>query len=520
MSVGDPANQPSGAQGGQNAANGPSTVTYAGAVEHTDEARAQAQVAQDPLSKGFTGAIFGPGMEADAKSGADKAAAQYAASQAQSLGHDITTKTGPHTGGHNYLAYPQDELHQMVNSNADPDGVNAQGQTYTDIGNDFADLTDTLNKAVGTASVAWQGKAAAGGASFTTAMSSWHASTAQGAQYAGTQMFDQSQALSQARANMPPPVATPTVSDLQHALMTYNPLDSASINTLENLANQADAGNSNHQVMARVAQQYDAQLGTSATLPAFSAPTQFNPNQPAPAGSTGSGATGSTSGTGSGGTSMKYAHGLSGAPVGAGAGNAGSGVSGGRPGSGLPTVNPGQSASSGQGSQTQPPNGSTTAQGAGSYPPPTITGQGADGPGPTAGAGPMGGGGTGSSYGAGPIGGPFGPVGGGASYGGGGSTWGPTGSRIGGGSGGSAPGQGGARSGASAGANAAEESSLEGSTAGTRGSTAGAAGGLGPGRGRGGEDREHRRPEYLMESDPDSLFGTDEKTIPPVLGLE
>jgi hypothetical protein len=520
MSASDPANQSSGNPGSQGTASTPSTVTYAGNVEQTDEARAQAQVAQDPLSRGVTGAVFGSSLAANAKSRADKAAGQYAASQAQRLGHEITTKAGPHTGGHNYLSYQQDELHQMVNSNADPESVNAQGQTYTDIGNDFAELTDALNKAVSTASVAWQGKAAAGGASFTTAMSSWHGSTAQGAQYAGTQMFEQSQALSQARASMPPPVATPTVGDLQHALMTYNPLDSASINTLDNLANQYDVANSNHQVMARVAQQYDAQLGSSATLPAFSAPAQFNPNQPAPAGNSSSGATAGASGTGSGATSMKSAHGLSGASVGAASGYAGSGASGGRAGSIPPTINPGQSAASGQGTPSQVPDGSTTAQGAGNYYPPTSTGQGAGGPGPSAGAGPMGGGGTGSPYGAAPVGGAFGPVGGNPSYGGGGSGWGSTGSRIGGGPGGSVPGQGGTRSGVGAGANAAEESALEGSAAGARGSATGAAGGLGGGRGRGSEDREHRRPEYLMESDPDSIFGTDEKTIPPVLGLE
>ncbi|MGX7825604.1 hypothetical protein ACTG9Q_10980 [Actinokineospora sp. 24-640] len=35
---------------------------------------------------------------------------------------------------------------------------------------------------------------------------------------------------------------------------------------------------------------------------------------------------------------------------------------------------------------------------------------------------------------------------------------------------------------------------------------------------RGEEDEEHRRPSYLVEDDPDSLFGTDQVTAPPVIG--
>ena len=40
----------------------------------------------------------------------------------------------------------------------------------------------------------------------------------------------------------------------------------------------------------------------------------------------------------------------------------------------------------------------------------------------------------------------------------------------------------------------------------------------GAGKGKGGEDEDHQRPSYLVEGDPESLFGTDEKTVPPVIG--
>lgn len=76
----------------------------------------------------------------------------------------------------------------------------------------------------------------------------------------------------------------------------------------------------------------------------------------------------------------------------------------------------------------------------------------------------------------------------------------------------------GARSGAAAGAAAAEQQAVRtGAAAGSRGGAVG--GPMGGGRGaRGGEDAEHKSPHYLQENDPDSVFGTDEKTAPPVIG--
>ena len=43
---------------------------------------------------------------------------------------------------------------------------------------------------------------------------------------------------------------------------------------------------------------------------------------------------------------------------------------------------------------------------------------------------------------------------------------------------------------------------------------------MGPGgrRGEGDEDDEHQRPDYLIEADPDAIFGTDQRTSPPVIG--
>ncbi|UMP05059.1 hypothetical protein [Amycolatopsis sp. EV170708-02-1] len=49
---------------------------------------------------------------------------------------------------------------------------------------------------------------------------------------------------------------------------------------------------------------------------------------------------------------------------------------------------------------------------------------------------------------------------------------------------------------------------------------AGAMGPMGAGgrRADGDEDDEHQRPDYLIEADPDAIFGTDQRTSPPVIG--
>jgi hypothetical protein len=56
--------------------------------------------------------------------------------------------------------------------------------------------------------------------------------------------------------------------------------------------------------------------------------------------------------------------------------------------------------------------------------------------------------------------------------------------------------------------------------AGRQGGRGGGFGGapMGAGVGRGDEDLEHQRPEYLIEADPEGVFGTDEPTAPPVIG--
>ncbi|WP_439385100.1 hypothetical protein [Amycolatopsis lexingtonensis] len=122
------------------------------------------------------------------------------------------------------------------------------------------------------------------------------------------------------------------------------------------------------------------------------------------------------------------------------------------------------------------------------------------------GSGPGGGSGSGFGPGFGPGGGGFGPgSSSGASGGTGAGARGP-GSATGAG----VPGEG--RPGAAGG--------VRGGAAGKPGSPG--MGGMGQGAkgGKGEEDAEHQRASYLVEADPESIFGgSDERTVPPVIGL-
>ncbi|HEU5476011.1 MAG TPA: hypothetical protein VFV67_35750 [Actinophytocola sp.] len=271
------------------------------------------------------------------------------------------------------------------------------------------------------------------------------------------------------------------------------------------------------------------------------------PSLPGPGG-TGGGGTGGSGTGGTGGTGGPGGIGIPGGPGGAGGGTGGTGGTGGV--GGIPG-GPGGTTPGGVLPGGRPP---SIPVGGGSRPPGTGPGGGGPGGGPGEGGFPPGGGfpigglpiggglpggEDGLRPGRGPGGGPgFGPGlgGGGAGEGGGGRGVSPFGTGGGGGvdgehggrglgrgPGGTAFGPGGSAPGAGAGALAAEHAATGGGRAGGPGAGGRAGGGMPMGgmagaRGQGDEDGEHQRPSYLVEADPDSLFGTDEMTAPPVIG--
>ncbi|HEX3779062.1 MAG TPA: WXG100 family type VII secretion target [Pseudonocardiaceae bacterium] len=156
--------------------------------------------------------------------------------------------------------------------------------------------------------------------------------------------------------------------------------------------------------------------------------------------------------------------------------------------------------------------GTTSAQG---YTPPNVSNP--------PGTNPYGGGSGGYSPGGGGFGGVGGAGGGSSAAGGFAGGFGAGGLGSGGGYGGSggygsSSGAGGRSGAGGMGAEEEEAGGFGSAAAGAKGST-GATGMGGAGRGGKGQgDTEHKTASYLQENDPNAIFGTDEKTVPPVIG--
>ncbi len=215
----------------------------------------------------------------------------------------------------------------------------------------------------------------------------------------------------------------------------------------------------------------------------------------------------------------------------------GSRYSGGYQGGNGMTTSPGANPTIPQVGANSPTNldpGTTNVQGytpPSSLTPPTVTNPSGPNPsGPSPNSGGSGGysptGGVGSTFGAGGSSGGGGYVGGfglagesGGGYGGS-AAYGGSGGGYGSSGGGAGSTGSGSRSGVGAvGAEEEEEGGGFGSAAAGANGAVGAPGMAGNGRGGKGEgDSEHKAAAYLQENNPEAIFGTDEKTVPPVIG--
>src|SRR6266568_8040103 len=122
----------------------PSTVIYAGTQQQITEAIGEAAADVTPASNTAVGQVL---TELRARTRADQQANQDAMAQANTLQQQVPTRSGPSTGGAYYLGYSQNELHAMVNNQADPAAVNDQGQSFTNVGNGLVDIADRLHAA-------------------------------------------------------------------------------------------------------------------------------------------------------------------------------------------------------------------------------------------------------------------------------------------------------------------------------------------------------------------------------------
>jgi hypothetical protein len=394
----------------------------------------------------------------------------------------------PHPNA-NYPGLPHEELKKLVTVNVDPGSAYKAGDEWKQLAGQLREAAITLDAAINGSQSHWEGAAADLARAHLSKVRDWSADTAEFFNATGTAMHDQVDAAAKAKTDMPEPVNFDPVKMMEQA--AGNPISMITLPAEMYLT--YNASNEAKDKAVKVVETRDASMQlASSSIPAFTPPPDIS----------------------DGGQSSTTV--ASAGPVGSGSGvSAYQGHSGGGSYGGGGSYNPG---SSGYQPVHQGPGG-------GSYTPPQVGG-GTSGPTRVAGYDP----------------GPGGPgynnpnltntPGGNSPYGPGGSGpggiggFGPTGS--GGGAGGGAGYRGGA---ASSSASTARPGAGPASGAGGAAEGAGARGGMGSagaggqsgmgagGAGRGGkkeEDKEHKRPTFLVETD--DVFGDGQMVAPTVIG--
>lgn len=407
---------------------------------------------------------------------------------------------GPPPSDRDYLGEDHATLKSYLDSVA-IDNITVHSDAYHEGSQLLQEVADDLKTELAKLQHEWEGAAADNAHGFFTQLSTWAEGNSHNAQLASDIVYQESEAAAHAKNSMPEPV--PFSWDEELKKWGGNPFDFGDNvkATFERFGESQRA----HEEAARVMATYDGGLhDTGNKQPVFATPPTFGSGA-------GSDSARMPSGTISipGRSDSTSASGFSG----------GVGSSGGVPGGGW-TPPPSSPAPGGGYAPAPLPVGrgtgaSPTGTRPSGYRPPTVPRSRVPshrgnpntmpgmGPVPMGGFGPGGGGGGGgysSGMGRGAAGG-FGPGGGAGA-----------GSGAGAASGAGRPGMPGGMPPAAApgGAGAA--------AAAGRGGMGAAGMGAGAGRGKGEDDAEHQRPTYLVEADPDDVFGTDQRTAPPVIG--
>jgi hypothetical protein len=460
---------------------------------------AREQYLQQQADAGYPddGSWFGNLLNDFKRSQAENAGKQRAAAigtknvTTLSSGHDVEFVPGLQASDGLYLGTDHAQLKQYVNTNLNTGQVTDVSNAYAGVQKAFDNFGTKFNAAVNKSQGAWEGDSAEAARGYFSSLTKWSDANSQNAQLAAETIYEQSNAAAAAKSKMPDPVPF-SWNDEFKKWATAGPLDmGTAVGNSFKLQQQSQKA---HEEAAGVLSQYDKDLYTAASKqPVFADPPKFA--------ATGGGGTNNPMPTGGGGTHSSSDF----SSAGGGGGTSSSSASQGKstdagtqqqlqPGNTTGGVNLGQGHTSAQSFQPQ----------ANIAPPPAASnnsGMGGMGPMPMGGMGGMGGFGDAEEYNSKLGRGGFGPGGSGSLSGG------SSEQAAGSGSGAAKPG----------GVGAAESAAGRGMGS-TPGKT-GASGGMGGGRGgEGEEDQEHQRPTYLVEGDPDEVFGTNERTSPPVIG--
>ncbi|WP_199430815.1 hypothetical protein [Qaidamihabitans albus] len=488
--------------------------------DRQDYLMARAEAGVD--NTGFIGLL----QRAVARSGADARADQVGQERVQELSSSgIERQEGLNPSNADYQGHDHASLTRYVTEDLEPAQVTEASDAYHKLHLAFEEFSKELSSAVSRSRNEWEGDAANSAHGYFSSLTTWADGNSQNAQLASEVMFQQAEAGSTVKNRMPEEI--PFNWETEMKKWGSNPLDI--VDNINNTMETHRASQEAHAQAASVMTQYDNDLYTAASKqPVFAEPPKFGegdgragivggpmPGPAAPAGNGGTDASGYVGGgvpggsVPGGGGSGSIPGGVGSVPGGGGSVPGGGGSGGVAP---VPTPLP---AGRGTGSGSLPGDSGTRPSG---YRPPTTGVPRGSSPG---GQGPMGMGAM--------------PMGGMAAAGGaGGGSGGDYSSKMGRGMGGFGPGgsagAGGAGTpGAGTGSGAAKPGGVGGVGPGAAGGAGAAAaagrGGMGAGMGgagrggaQGGGDEEHQRPTYLVEGDPDEVFGTDQRTAPPVIG--
>ncbi|MEV6878999.1 hypothetical protein [Amycolatopsis sp. NPDC051128] len=415
-------------------------------------------------------------------------------------GRDVEYVQGLHAPNADYKGTDHTQLQAFLESNLNVEQVADVSTAYHKVHQVFDKFATSMTAAVNASKGTWEGSAAENAQQYFTSLSKWSDANSQNAKLASETIYDQGQAAATAKNSMPAPIPFSWKDEFK-GWATSNPFNLAD-NVDSSIQKQKDS-QAAHDQAASVMATYDKNLYEAASKqPAFAPPPSF---------STGGGS-GEPNGSGD-------KNGISEANVNMPTGNhvnTPSGTSNFATGNVPGTGGPAGHSFSGPGSTTGSgfvPSGTTTPSG---FTPGSVPGGSPPNPNqqfggmPPMSPMPMGGMNFGGdeAYNS--------KVGGGGGRGSG-SGFGPGGSGAGNATGAGAA-SGAARPGGIGAAEAAAGRGMGGLGAGGRGGM-GPGGGMGRGqKGEGDEDTEHSRPTYLVEGDPDEVFGTDLRTAPPVIG--
>ncbi|WP_158888556.1 hypothetical protein [Amycolatopsis anabasis] len=432
---------------------------------------------------------------------------EQAAKEAQQLGKHAEYRDGLSPSNADYQGYDHAKLKEMV-STINTEQVTSVSSAWTDLANAMATFGQNLGQAATKSGATWKGDAAESAYNFVSGLSKWSDDSGKTAQLAADRVYSQSQAAQQAKNAMPEEVKF-NWDDEMKKWATAGPFDFGS--SVKQSFETYQASNKAHDEAVGVMAAYDKGLyEASHQQPVFSPPPKFESGggshhisgrvdgsiDPGNGNTNSSGYTGTNLGSGNpGGGSQGGSPNLGGGggsypptptpaplpPVGGGP----------RTGSGSIPIGAGRTAPTGYKPSNLPTSSSNPNHN------PGLTGM---GPMPMGMAGGFGAGLDGNEYNS--------KVGRGGGFGPGGSGGGSA--AAGGASGAAKPGGVGA-------AEAAAGRGIGAAGAAGKGGPAGM-GGMGAGRGKGEEDAEHQRPSFLLEGDPDEVFGTDQRTAPPVIG--